>query len=105
MHGRVHINNWLLDNYMYQQTHTYTHHRGYLGPGGLSDWGQYYNCTGGAARVIDSWLFTDNHIYQSPTAKVHVLYIAICVAISLCIVHSVLAIIVIVHVHVLCWLI
>jgi heparan-alpha-glucosaminide N-acetyltransferase len=43
--------------------------RGYLGPGGLSDGGRYYNCTGGAAGEIDRWLFTDNHLYQNPTAK------------------------------------
>ena len=44
--------------------------RGYLGPGGLSEDAVYYNCTGGAAGAIDRWLFTDNHIYQTPTAKV-----------------------------------
>jgi heparan-alpha-glucosaminide N-acetyltransferase len=43
--------------------------RGYLGPGGLADSGRYCNCSGGAAGVIDRWLFTDNHIYQTPTAK------------------------------------
>ena len=44
--------------------------RGYLGPGGLSEGGKYYNCTGGAAGEIDRWIFSDNHLYQSPTAKV-----------------------------------
>ena len=44
--------------------------RGYLGPAGLSEWSQYYNCTGGAAGMIEHWLFTDEHIYQHPTAKV-----------------------------------
>ena len=53
-------------------THTHTTHRGYLGPGGLSEWGTHYNCTGGAAGFIDRWLFSDNHIYQNPTAKVSV---------------------------------
>ena len=53
-------------------THTHTTHRGYLGPGGLSEWGTHYNCTGGAAGFIDHWLFSDNHIYQNPTAKISV---------------------------------
>ena len=44
--------------------------RGYLGPGGISNGGQYYNCTGGAAGAIDRWLLGNNHIYSSPTAKV-----------------------------------
>ena len=26
---------------------------GYLGPGGYADFGQYYNCTGGAHRQVD----------------------------------------------------
>ena len=46
-------------------------YRGYLGPGGLSEWSQYYDCTGGAAGMIDRWLFTNAHILQSPTAKVN----------------------------------
>ncbi len=44
---------------------------GYLGPGGISDWGNYENCTGGAAGIIDRWFFGENHLYQHPTAKVH----------------------------------
>ena len=44
--------------------------RGYIGPGGLSDHGNYENCTGGAAGFIDRWFFGENHIYQTPTCKV-----------------------------------
>ena len=43
--------------------------KGYLGPGGLHDGGKYFNCTGGAARVIDDFVFGANHIYQNPTSK------------------------------------
>ncbi|XP_066576499.1 heparan-alpha-glucosaminide N-acetyltransferase isoform X2 [Amia ocellicauda] len=45
---------------------------GYLGPGGIGDFGQYSNCTGGAAGYIDRWLLGENHIYQNPSS--HVLY-------------------------------
>ena len=41
--------------------------RGYIGPGGLADYGKYANCTGGAARLIDVAVFTEAHIYQHPT--------------------------------------
>ncbi|KAL5505237.1 hypothetical protein EMCRGX_G006639 [Ephydatia muelleri] len=44
--------------------------RGYLGPGGISEEGRYFNCTGGAAGKIDNWLLTPNHIYKRPTAQV-----------------------------------
>ncbi|KAG8435025.1 hypothetical protein GDO86_013114 [Hymenochirus boettgeri] len=44
--------------------------KGYLGPGGIGDNGQYPNCTGGAAGYIDKWLFGAEHIYQNPTCKV-----------------------------------
>ncbi|XP_068115072.1 heparan-alpha-glucosaminide N-acetyltransferase-like [Hyperolius riggenbachi] len=40
---------------------------GYLGPGGIGDYGRYANCTGGAAGYIDKWLLGANHIYQHPT--------------------------------------
>ncbi|XP_060096966.1 heparan-alpha-glucosaminide N-acetyltransferase-like [Heteronotia binoei] len=43
--------------------------RGYLGPGGIGDYGQYTNCTGGAAGYIDKWLLGENHIYRHPTCK------------------------------------
>uniref|UniRef100_A0A8C1E393 Heparan-alpha-glucosaminide N-acetyltransferase n=1 Tax=Cyprinus carpio carpio TaxID=630221 RepID=A0A8C1E393_CYPCA len=43
---------------------------GYLGPGGIGDFGQYQNCTGGAAGYIDRWLLRDNHIYQTPSSRV-----------------------------------
>ncbi|KAG2465837.1 HGNAT acetyltransferase, partial [Polypterus senegalus] len=45
---------------------------GYLGPGGIGDFGQYPNCTGGAAGYIDRWFLGENHIYQNPSS--HVLY-------------------------------
>jgi len=42
--------------------------RGYLGPGGIGDFGIYnQNCTGGAARYIDITIFGEAHIYQTPT--------------------------------------
>ncbi|RXN18563.1 heparan-alpha-glucosaminide N-acetyltransferase isoform X2 [Labeo rohita] len=43
---------------------------GYLGPGGIGDFGQYQNCTGGAAGYIDRWLLGENHIYQTPSSRV-----------------------------------
>ncbi|KAJ8317982.1 hypothetical protein KUTeg_003073 [Tegillarca granosa] len=43
--------------------------KGYIGPGGLHDHSQYFNCTGGAAGYIDRKIFGDKHIYQSPTSK------------------------------------
>jgi len=43
--------------------------RGYLGPGGIGDNGNYQNCTGGAAGYIDQQLLGKSHIYQSPTCK------------------------------------
>ncbi|XP_069609209.1 heparan-alpha-glucosaminide N-acetyltransferase-like isoform X1 [Ranitomeya imitator] len=42
---------------------------GYLGPGGIGDYGLYPNCTGGAAGYIDKWLFGPSHIYNYPTCK------------------------------------
>ncbi|KAB5518643.1 hypothetical protein PHYPO_G00168320 [Pangasianodon hypophthalmus] len=44
--------------------------RGYLGPGGIGDFGLYPNCTGGAAGYIDRWLLGENHIYQTPSSRV-----------------------------------
>ncbi|XP_067850487.1 heparan-alpha-glucosaminide N-acetyltransferase-like isoform X2 [Heptranchias perlo] len=41
--------------------------RGYLGPGGIGDFGQFANCTGGAAGLVDRWLFGEKHIYQHPS--------------------------------------
>nr|XP_055061712.1 heparan-alpha-glucosaminide N-acetyltransferase [Misgurnus anguillicaudatus] len=43
---------------------------GYLGPGGIGNYGQYPNCTGGAAGYIDRWLLGENHIYQTPSVRV-----------------------------------
>ena len=38
-----------------------------MGPGGISEMGQYYNCTGGMARVVDS--IFGSLVYQTPTCK------------------------------------
>ncbi len=43
--------------------------RGYLGPGGIGDYGQYVNCTGGAAGYVDRLIYTEKHIYQWPTCR------------------------------------
>ncbi|XP_063075702.1 heparan-alpha-glucosaminide N-acetyltransferase [Engraulis encrasicolus] len=43
---------------------------GYLGPGGIGDFGQYPKCTGGAAGFIDRWLLGQSHIYQTPSSRV-----------------------------------
>ncbi|NXY85771.1 HGNAT acetyltransferase, partial [Alcedo cyanopectus] len=44
--------------------------RGYLGPGGIGDFGNYPNCTGGAAGYIDRLLLGEKHIYQHPSPSV-----------------------------------
>ncbi|NWX91701.1 HGNAT acetyltransferase, partial [Nothoprocta pentlandii] len=44
--------------------------RGYLGPGGIGDFGKYPNCTGGAAGYIDRLLLGEKHIYQHPSSSV-----------------------------------
>uniref|UniRef100_A0A2K5QNH3 Heparan-alpha-glucosaminide N-acetyltransferase catalytic domain-containing protein n=1 Tax=Cebus imitator TaxID=2715852 RepID=A0A2K5QNH3_CEBIM len=41
---------------------------GYLGPGGIGDFGSYPNCTGGAAGYIDRLLLGDDHLYQHPSS-------------------------------------
>lgn len=43
---------------------------GYLGPGGIGDFGKYPNCTGGAAGYIDHLLLGEKHIYQHPSSNV-----------------------------------
>ncbi|XP_025250543.1 heparan-alpha-glucosaminide N-acetyltransferase isoform X3 [Theropithecus gelada] len=43
---------------------------GYLGPGGIGDFGKYPNCTGGAAGYIDRLLLGDDHLYQHPSSTV-----------------------------------
>ncbi|KAF6019869.1 HGSNAT [Bugula neritina] len=42
---------------------------GYIGPGGISEEGKHFNCTGGIAKYIDLKVFTQNHIYQYGTCK------------------------------------
>lgn len=44
--------------------------RGYLGPGGIGDFGNYLNCTGGAAGYIDRLVLGEKHIYQHPSCNV-----------------------------------
>uniref|UniRef100_A0A8C3XW89 Heparan-alpha-glucosaminide N-acetyltransferase catalytic domain-containing protein n=1 Tax=Chelydra serpentina TaxID=8475 RepID=A0A8C3XW89_CHESE len=44
--------------------------KGYLGPGGIGDFGKYPNCTGGAAGYIDHLLLGEGHIYQHPSSNV-----------------------------------
>jgi len=41
--------------------------KGYLGPGGIGDYGDYQNCTGGVARYVDEQVLGLSHIYQTPT--------------------------------------
>ncbi|XP_030421186.1 heparan-alpha-glucosaminide N-acetyltransferase isoform X4 [Gopherus evgoodei] len=43
--------------------------KGYLGPGGIGDFGKYPNCTGGAAGYIDRLLLGEKHIYQHPSSN------------------------------------
>nr|KAG5698776.1 hypothetical protein BaRGS_032195 [Batillaria attramentaria] len=43
---------------------------GYTGPGGLSEGGIHYNCTGGAARYIDVMVLGEAHMYHYPTPMV-----------------------------------
>ncbi|XP_067928536.1 heparan-alpha-glucosaminide N-acetyltransferase-like [Watersipora subatra] len=42
---------------------------GYIGPGGISKEGEYFNCTGGIAKYIDTAVFGKRHIYQHGTCK------------------------------------
>ena len=44
---------------------------GYLGPGGLHDNSSHWNCSGGAAGLIDRAVFGQQHLYQHPTFQVH----------------------------------
>ena len=45
-------------------------YRGYLGPGGISEAGRFFNCTGGAAGYIDRLILGQQHLYNNPTCKV-----------------------------------
>jgi len=42
---------------------------GYLGPGGIGDYGSHRNCTGGAAGYLDQMLFGTQFIYNWPTCR------------------------------------
>ncbi|KAM4709548.1 heparan-alpha-glucosaminide N-acetyltransferase [Discoglossus pictus] len=43
---------------------------GYLGPGGIGDFGKYSNCTGGASGYIDRVILGEDHMYQHPSSNV-----------------------------------
>ena len=51
---------------------------GYLGPGGLHDNGDHWNCTGGAAGAIDRFVLGESHMYRTPTSRVR-LHLCFCV--------------------------
>lgn len=51
--------------------------RGYLGPGGIGDFGNYLNCTGGAAGYIDRLVLGEKHIYQHPSCNVSRFWFAV----------------------------
>ncbi|CAD6188867.1 unnamed protein product [Caenorhabditis auriculariae] len=42
---------------------------GYMGPGGLIEQGEFFNCTGGITSFIDSFVLGQNHMYSNPTCK------------------------------------
>jgi heparan-alpha-glucosaminide N-acetyltransferase len=42
--------------------------KGYLGPGGLDDHGDFFNCTGGIAGYIDRQVFGE-HMYRNAACK------------------------------------
>ncbi|KAG8306121.1 hypothetical protein J6590_108711 [Homalodisca vitripennis] len=42
---------------------------GYLGPGGVGNYSWAPHCTGGAARHIDTIMFSDSHLYDSGPVK------------------------------------
>lgn len=44
-------------------------HSGYLGPGGLHDFGAHPDCTGGAIGFIDRAILSNRHLYQWSTAR------------------------------------
>lgn len=46
--------------------------RGYLGPGGIHDYIQHQNCTGGANGFIDRLILGESHMYQR--AKIRAVY-------------------------------
>jgi heparan-alpha-glucosaminide N-acetyltransferase len=49
--------------------------RGYLGPGGIHEFGEHENCTGGATGFIDRSILGENHMYQR--AKIRAVYNAL----------------------------
>jgi heparan-alpha-glucosaminide N-acetyltransferase len=43
--------------------------RGYLGPGGIQDNGQFRGCIGGATGYLDRQILGESHIFKRPTAR------------------------------------
>lgn len=43
--------------------------RGYIGPGGLANYGAHTNCTGGAAAYIDKLILSPDHMYRGSSAR------------------------------------
>jgi hypothetical protein len=41
-----------------------------MGPGGLNEYGQYWNCTGGISGHIDEIILGEKHLYGYPTSAV-----------------------------------
>ena len=92
MHGRVHIDNWLLDNYVCQQTHTYTIGVTLVLVASLTGDSTTTVLEGQPGSLTRGSSLTTTSI-RALLQRYMYMYIAICVAISLCIVQSVLAII------------
>ncbi|CAB3367962.1 Hypothetical predicted protein [Cloeon dipterum] len=42
---------------------------GYVGPGGISEGGKYFNCTGGTFGYVDRLLHDERHLFDTPTTK------------------------------------
>jgi heparan-alpha-glucosaminide N-acetyltransferase len=43
--------------------------RGYIGPGGLTDHSQFYNCTAGTSKWLDLKIFSEKHVYPRNPVK------------------------------------
>ena len=56
---------WLIVTFKLSFDHNGYHCSGYIGPGGISQQGNHFGCTGGAANYLDHKLFGDKHIYNT----------------------------------------
>eukprot|EP01060_Flectonema_neradi_P027147 TRINITY_DN3677_c1_g1_i3.p1 TRINITY_DN3677_c1_g1~~TRINITY_DN3677_c1_g1_i3.p1 ORF type:complete len:702 (+),score=98.41 TRINITY_DN3677_c1_g1_i3:68-2173(+) len=56
---------WLIVTFTVSFDHLGYHCDGYIGPGGISQQGAHFGCTGGAANYLDHKMFGDKHIYNS----------------------------------------